>query len=85
MQACMFLQSLPLHSSRRDQALFSHNPRLDDLQQKRRSRLMVVEAKGKRGGGGMTSRRPEPPLPKLEEDGNPKFVIFIRAAAVSHT
>ncbi|PKA55510.1 hypothetical protein AXF42_Ash006712 [Apostasia shenzhenica] len=46
----------------------------------RRRRLMVVEAKGKRGG--MAARqfqRPSPPpLPKIEDDGNPKFVIFIR-------
>ncbi|KAK8933574.1 hypothetical protein KSP39_PZI015655 [Platanthera zijinensis] len=49
----------------------------------RRRQLMVVEAKGKRGG--MAARqfqRPPPPLPKIEEDGNPKFVIFIRTANV---
>lgn len=44
---------------------------------------MVVEAKGKRG---MQSRQfqrpPPPPLPKIEDDGNPKFVIFIRTANV---
>lgn len=50
----------------------------------RRKQLMTVEAKGKRGGG-MPARqfqRPPPPLPKIEEDGNPKFVIFIRTANV---
>ncbi|KNA02681.1 hypothetical protein SOVF_216420, partial [Spinacia oleracea] len=43
----------------------------------------VVEAKGKRG---MTERQfkrpPPPPLPKIEDDGNPRFVIFIRMANV---
>ena len=59
--------------------------RQQQLQQKRRG-LMVVEAKGKRGGRMMSrqfQRQPPPPLPKLEDDGNPKFVIFIRAASVS--
>ncbi|CAN0929287.1 Protein HHL1, chloroplastic [Linum grandiflorum] len=44
--------------------------------------LLVVEAKGKRG---MTNRQfPKPPqLPKVEDDGNPKFVIFIRMANVN--
>ncbi|KAL3649846.1 Protein hhl1, chloroplastic [Castilleja foliolosa] len=49
-------------------------------------RLMVIEAKGKKGGGGMAARqyqrKPPPPIPKLEDDGNPKFVIFIRMANV---
>lgn len=44
---------------------------------------LVVEAKGKRG---MQSRQfqrpPPPPLPKIEDDGNPRFVIFIRMANV---
>lgn len=44
----------------------------------------VVEAKGKRG---MMTRQfqppPVPPLPKIEDDGNPRFVIFIRASNVA--
>ncbi|CAN1137303.1 Protein HHL1, chloroplastic [Linum perenne] len=51
--------------------------------QNRRSRsLFVVEAKGKRG---MANRQfPKAPLlPKIEEDGNPNFVIFIRMANVN--
>ncbi|KAL2332699.1 hypothetical protein Fmac_013912 [Flemingia macrophylla] len=45
--------------------------------------VLVVEAKGKKG---MMSRQFQrsapPPLPKIEDDGNPKFVIFIRMANV---
>ncbi|KAL9241276.1 hypothetical protein vseg_015406 [Gypsophila vaccaria] len=44
----------------------------------------VVQAKGKRG---MMTRQfqppPMPPLPKIEDDGNPRFVIFIRASNVA--
>ncbi|XP_022727261.1 protein HHL1, chloroplastic-like isoform X2 [Durio zibethinus] len=55
------------------------------LQQSRRRQqrggMLVIEAKGKKG---MAARRfqrpPPPPLPKIEEDGNPRFVIFIRMA-----
>ncbi|GAB2214335.1 hypothetical protein Droror1_Dr00018678 [Drosera rotundifolia] len=47
--------------------------------------LLVVEAKGKRPPMSqqrwrMPQRPAPPPLPKLEDDGNPKFVIFIRPA-----
>ncbi|RDX69350.1 Protein HHL1, chloroplastic [Mucuna pruriens] len=43
----------------------------------------VVEAKGKKGMMARQFQRPPPPpLPKLEDDGNPKFVIFIRMANV---
>ncbi|KAK7306214.1 hypothetical protein VNO77_44140 [Canavalia gladiata] len=49
----------------------------------RQRHMLVVEAKGKKG---MMSRQfqrpPPPPLPKIEDDGNPKFVIFIRMANV---
>ncbi|KAK4381963.1 protein HHL1, chloroplastic [Sesamum angolense] len=52
-------------------------------QQKRQHRLLVVEAKGKKGmAARQYQRAPPPPLPKLEDDGNPKFVIFIRMANV---
>lgn len=44
----------------------------------------MVKAKGKRGG--MEARRfPKPAgpiLPKIEDDGNPRFVVFIRTADV---
>ena len=52
-------------------------------QSRRRFQRLVVEAKGKKG---MMSRQfqraPPPPIPKIEDDGNPKFVIFIRMADV---
>ncbi|XP_039117581.1 protein HHL1, chloroplastic isoform X2 [Dioscorea cayenensis subsp. rotundata] len=44
-------------------------------------RALVVEAKGKKGMMGRQFQRPPPPpLPKIEDDGNPKFVIFIRSS-----
>ena len=50
----------------------------------RRKKVAVIEGKGKKG---MMSRQyqrpPPPPLPKIEDDGNPKFVIFIRMSNVS--
>ncbi|KAJ4836717.1 hypothetical protein Tsubulata_024000, partial [Turnera subulata] len=49
------------------------------LQQRQRYVPLVVQAKGKRAMQGR--QYPKPPLlPKLEDDGNPKFVIFIRMA-----
>lgn len=43
----------------------------------------VVEAKGKKGMMSRQFQRPgPPPLPKIEDDGNPRFVIFIRMANV---
>ncbi|KMT01636.1 hypothetical protein BVRB_9g210970 [Beta vulgaris subsp. vulgaris] len=43
----------------------------------------VVEAKGKKGMMTRQFQRPgPPPLPKIEDDGNPRFVIFIRMANV---
>ncbi|KAL6350313.1 hypothetical protein AAG906_004262 [Vitis piasezkii] len=47
-----------------------------------KKRALVVEAKGKRGMQGRQFQRQPPPLPKIEDDGNPKFVIFIRMANV---
>ncbi|TKY47729.1 HHL1 [Spatholobus suberectus] len=45
--------------------------------------VFVVEAKGKKGMMARQFQRPPPPpLPKIEDDGNPKFVIFIRMANV---
>ncbi|KAJ9554522.1 hypothetical protein OSB04_018567 [Centaurea solstitialis] len=48
----------------------------------KRSLLMVVEAKGKRGMQDRRFQRPMPAMPKIEDDGNPRFVIFIRMANV---
>ncbi|KAL5760057.1 hypothetical protein ACOSP7_018555 [Xanthoceras sorbifolium] len=45
--------------------------------------VLVVQAKGKRGMQSRQFQRPPPPsLPKIEDDGNPRFVIFIRMANV---
>ncbi|CAM0945384.1 unnamed protein product [Alopecurus aequalis] len=48
-------------------------------------RALVVEARG--GGRGWSDRQAQqqrrmPQLPKIEDDGNPRFVIFIRTANV---
>ncbi|XP_022775622.1 protein HHL1, chloroplastic-like isoform X2 [Durio zibethinus] len=52
-------------------------------QQQRRG-MLVVEAKGKKGMAARQFRRPPPPpLPTIEDDGNPRFVIFIRMANVN--
>ncbi|PIN09533.1 hypothetical protein CDL12_17881 [Handroanthus impetiginosus] len=49
----------------------------------KRPKFMVVEAKSKKGMAAKQYQRgAPPPLPKLEDDGNPKFVIFIRMANV---
>ncbi|MBA0572722.1 hypothetical protein Golob_003045 [Gossypium lobatum] len=46
--------------------------------------MLVVEAKGKKGMAARQFQRPPPPpLPKIEDDGNPRFVIFIRMANVN--
>ncbi|XWS22693.1 hypothetical protein CRYUN_Cryun29cG0058000 [Craigia yunnanensis] len=46
-----------------------------------RGGMLVVEAKGKKGMAARQFQRPPPPpLPKIEDDGNPRFVIFIRMA-----
>ncbi|KAJ8615651.1 hypothetical protein MRB53_035023 [Persea americana] len=48
-----------------------------------KQKLMVVEAKGKKGMQARQFQRTgPPPLPKIEDDGNPRFVIFIRTANV---
>ncbi|GMJ08212.1 HYPERSENSITIVE TO HIGH LIGHT 1 [Hibiscus trionum] len=47
-------------------------------------RTLVVEAKGKKGMAARQFQRPPPPpLPKIEDDDNPRFVIFIRMANVN--
>ncbi|KAM7487207.1 hypothetical protein LguiB_024691 [Lonicera macranthoides] len=50
---------------------------------KKKMRLVVVEAKGKRSMQARQYQPPRPPpLPKFEDDGNPRFVVFIRMANV---
>ncbi|KAK4597772.1 hypothetical protein RGQ29_015335 [Quercus rubra] len=91
MEASMSLNALvrlPLSNSRTHEdvlvkhSLFSSRTMTQKPQQ-RQKRVLVVEAKGKRG---MQARQfqktPPPSLPKIEDDGNPRFVIFIRIANV---
>eukprot|EP00262_Sarcandra_glabra_P016121 TRINITY_DN513_c0_g1_i1.p1 TRINITY_DN513_c0_g1~~TRINITY_DN513_c0_g1_i1.p1 ORF type:complete len:248 (+),score=41.17 TRINITY_DN513_c0_g1_i1:54-797(+) len=62
-------------------SLFCHH-HTNKTEQKRQV-LVVRAGKGKRGMQARQFQRPPPPsLPKIEEDGNPRFVIFIRAANV---
>ncbi|XP_042501454.1 protein HHL1, chloroplastic [Macadamia integrifolia] len=87
------LVRLPLSNSRRshDDLLFRHSlwsssesiSRRYHQQPKQRKHVTVVQAKGKRGMAARQFQRPPPPsLPQIEDDGNPKFVIFIRMANV---
>lgn len=64
--------------------LSSSQTSLSPKQMRRNQRLLVVEAK-KRGMQARQFQRPPlpPPLPKIEDDGNPRFVIFIRMSNVS--
>ncbi|KAK8561100.1 hypothetical protein V6N12_048175 [Hibiscus sabdariffa] len=58
--------------------------RLQGRRQPRGGGKLVVEAKGKKGmAARQFQRAPPPPLPKIEDDGNPRFVIFIRMANVN--
>ncbi|KAK1266220.1 hypothetical protein QJS04_geneDACA016734 [Acorus gramineus] len=84
------LVQLPLSNSRRiqqeDTLLFgkrgSFSGRRPSFEPKRRQ-LLVVEAKGKKGmQARQFQRSAPPPLPKIEEDGNPRFVVFIRTSNV---
>lgn len=45
-------------------------------------RMLVVKAKGKRGMDNRRFQKPPPSLPKIPDDGNPRFVVFIRMANV---
>ncbi|XP_073131034.1 protein HHL1, chloroplastic-like isoform X2 [Henckelia pumila] len=85
------LVKLPLTSNggrTHDESLIKHtvfstkrNTAQKPFQQKQLS--LLIRAKGKKGmAGRQYQRKPPPPLPKLEDDGNPKFVIFIRMANV---
>ena len=58
-----------------------HRHQQNHHQQKRRVGL-VVEAKGKKSTSRQFQRQAPPPLPKIEDDGNPRFVIFIRTSNV---
>lgn len=78
---------LPLSTSRTHKdSIIRHSLTRNESRQclgLKRQQLLVVEAKGKKGGGaaGMAARqfqRSAPQLPKIEDDGNPRFVIFIR-------
>ncbi|KAM6589512.1 hypothetical protein CsatA_012117 [Cannabis sativa] len=57
------------------------HPELRQQQQQQRHQTLVVQAKGKKGMQERQFQRP-PPMPKIEDDGNPRFVIFIRMAEV---
>ncbi|KAL8150099.1 LOW QUALITY PROTEIN: hypothetical protein V2J09_019907 [Rumex salicifolius] len=58
-------------------------PGAETQKRRRNPHKFVVEAKGKKGMAARQFQRPTPPpLPKIEDDGNPKFVIFIRMANV---
>ncbi|GMH01528.1 hypothetical protein Nepgr_003367 [Nepenthes gracilis] len=64
-------------------SLYSSRTTCTRPQEKRQQRQLVVESKGKKGMMGRQFQRPPPPpLPKIEDDGNPKFVVFIRMANV---
>lgn len=82
------LVRLPLSNSRINEdglvkhSLFSSG-RTTQKPQLRQKHILVVQAKGKKGmQARQFQRSPPPPLPKIEDDGNPKFVIFIRMATV---
>ncbi|KAJ4961037.1 hypothetical protein NE237_020947 [Protea cynaroides] len=87
------LVRLPLSNSKRshDDVLFRHSlwsssetkSRRYNQQPNQRQHVMVVQAKGKKGmAARQFQRTPPPSLPQIEDDGNPKFVIFIRMANV---
>ncbi|GAU16686.1 hypothetical protein TSUD_326360 [Trifolium subterraneum] len=70
-----------LNDSSLNHSLFSI-PRLQTTRRTQQRHVLVVEAKGKKGmmSGKYQRPPPPPPLPKIEDDGNPKFVVFIRMA-----
>lgn len=88
------LVRLPISSSRtHEDSLLRHSfffstrtgTRISTTTQKmvRQYKHLVVEAKGKKGMAGRQYQRTAPALPKIEDDGNPRFVIFIRMANVT--
>ncbi|KAI3931067.1 hypothetical protein MKW92_010940 [Papaver armeniacum] len=83
------LVKLPLSTSRRthDDLLSKHSLFTSSTKthtQQRKENGLVIQAKQKRGmqARQFTGKAPPPQLPKIEDDGNPKFVIFIRMANV---
>lgn len=84
------LVRLPISSSRTHEdslvrhSLFSTRTRTTQKSVRNREyRHLVVEAKGKKGMAARQYQRAPPPrLPKIEDDGNPRFVVFIRMANV---
>lgn len=77
---------LPLSSSRTlENGLVRHSLFSNRTTQKQKpNQALVVQAKGKKGMQDRQFQRPSPPpMPKIEDDGNPRFVIFIRMATVS--
>ncbi|XP_068666923.1 protein HHL1, chloroplastic [Aristolochia californica] len=76
------LVRLPLSTSRTSRDAFFRYSTVSRGPQHRRQ-VLLVEAKGKKGMASRQFQRASPPpLPKLEDDGNPKFVIFIRTSSV---
>ncbi|EFH63398.1 F12A21.16 [Arabidopsis lyrata subsp. lyrata] len=64
------------------QSLFSSRTACRETAVQQRRMVFVVEAKGKKGMAARQYQRTPPPMPKIEDDGNPRFVIFIRMANV---
>ncbi|CAE5963313.1 unnamed protein product [Arabidopsis arenosa] len=63
-------------------SLFSSRTACRETAVQQRRMVFVVEAKGKKGMAARQYQRTPPPMPKIEDDGNPRFVIFIRMANV---
>lgn len=84
------LVRLPLSSSRtHEDGLVRHSlcstrtTHAKQVSEQRQRNVFVVQAKGKKGMMARQFQRPSlPPLPQIEDDGNPRFVIFIRMANV---
>lgn len=81
---------LPLSSSRtngdgwmRHSLVSTQTIQKQNHKQRHNRHGLVVQAKGKKGmQPRQFQRAPPPSLPKVEDDGNPRFVIFIRMANV---
>ncbi|XP_071690936.1 protein HHL1, chloroplastic-like [Rutidosis leptorrhynchoides] len=91
MEVCMSLKphySLPRTTTTTiddSQLIIRHSFSSSQIQKKQHGkscRLMVIEAKGKKGMQARQFQRQMPAMPKIEDDGNPRFVIFIRMANV---
>ena len=91
MEVGMYLNAvvrLPLSNSRTlEDGIVRHSLFSNRTAQRQRPeqlrRVLVVEAKGKKVMQSRQFQRSQAPsLPKIEDDGNPRFVIFIRMANV---